>query len=67
MKVFLITSKHEHFIHNSDYFKQNYTNNVMSVTSLIKDLLKLRHRLIANSHLSCHEIKLENFKKIFCF
>ncbi|CAF0977060.1 unnamed protein product [Rotaria sordida] len=52
---------HEHFIHNSDLFKQNDTNNVMSLTSLTKDnfedLLKLHHRLIVNSHLSCHDTK----------
>ncbi|CAF1327016.1 unnamed protein product [Adineta steineri] len=52
---------HEHFIHNSDLFKQNDTNSVMSSTSLTKDnfedLLKLHHRLIVNSHLSCHDTK----------
>ncbi|CAF3645050.1 unnamed protein product [Rotaria socialis] len=52
---------HEHFIHNSDLFKQNDTTNVMSLTSLTKDnfedLLKLQHRLIVNSHLSCHDTK----------
>ncbi|UJR15815.1 hypothetical protein I4U23_002744 [Adineta vaga] len=52
---------HEHFIHNSDLFKQNDTNSVMSSTSLTKDnfedLLKLQHRLIVNSHLSCHDTK----------
>ncbi|CAF0981896.1 unnamed protein product [Adineta ricciae] len=52
---------HEHFIHNSDLFKQNDVNSVMSSTSLTKDnfedLLKLHHRLIVNSHLSCHDTK----------
>ncbi|CAF4939578.1 unnamed protein product [Rotaria sp. Silwood1] len=52
---------YEHFIHNSDLFKQNDTNNVMSLTSLTKDnfedLLKLLHRLIVNSYLSCHDTK----------
>ncbi|CAF4836806.1 unnamed protein product, partial [Rotaria sp. Silwood2] len=52
---------HEHFIHNSDLFKQNDTNSVMSLTSLTKDnfedLLKLLHRLIVNNHLSCHDTK----------
>ncbi len=53
--------RHEHFIHNSDLFKQNDSNNVMSLTSLTKDnfedLLKLHHRLLMNSHLSCHDTK----------
>ena len=53
--------RHEHFIHNSDLFKQNDTNNVMGLTSSAKDnfedLLKLHHRLIINSHLSCHDRK----------
>ncbi|CAF2089652.1 unnamed protein product [Rotaria magnacalcarata] len=52
---------HEHFIHNSDLFKQNDTNIVMSLTSLTKDnfedLLEVLHRLIVNSHLSCHDRK----------
>ncbi|CAF3973322.1 unnamed protein product [Rotaria sp. Silwood1] len=55
---------YEHFIHNSDLFKQNDTNNVMSLTSLTKDnfedLLKLLHRLIVNSYLSCHDTNLFN-------
>ncbi len=59
---------HEHFIHNSDLFKQNDANSVMSSTSLTKDnfedLLKLHHRLIVNSHLSCHDTKLVNSKEL---
>ena len=39
----------------------------MSSTSLTKDnfedLLKLHHRLIVNSHLSCHDTKLDNLKE----
>ncbi|CAF4975087.1 unnamed protein product [Rotaria sp. Silwood1] len=57
---------YEHFIHNSDLFKQNDTNNVMSLTSLTKDnfedLLKLLHRLIVNSYLSCHDTNLETLQ-----
>jgi hypothetical protein len=53
--------RHEHFIHNSDLFKQNDNTSVMTMTSLNKDnfedLLKLHHRLIVNSHLSCHDTK----------
>ncbi|CAM2707040.1 unnamed protein product [Rotaria socialis] len=49
---------HEHLIHNSDLFKQNDTNNTMSLTKdNFEDLLKLLHRLIVNSHLSCHDTK----------
>ncbi len=57
----MIIFRHENFIHNSDLFKQNDTNNVMTSTSLTKDnfedLLKLHHRLLVNSHLSCHDTK----------
>lgn len=53
--------RHEHFIHNSDLFKQNDTTNEMSFRNLTKDnfedLLKLHHRLLGNSHLSCHDTK----------
>ncbi|CAF1557223.1 unnamed protein product, partial [Rotaria magnacalcarata] len=51
---------HEHLIHNSDLFKQNDTNNTMRLTKdNFEDLLKLLHRLIVNSHLSCHDTKYE--------
>ncbi len=53
--------RHEHFIHNSDLFKQNDPNSGISSTSLTKDnfedLLKLHHRLLVNSHLSCLDTK----------
>ncbi|CAF1174376.1 unnamed protein product [Didymodactylos carnosus] len=52
---------HEHFILSSDLFNSNSTSDrmMMSLSSSTKDhledILKLHHRLIVNSHTSCHD------------